>query len=122
MLILDESWFYFSTGHEITRLRESESPPEREKHMIQAKKKWSRLLGIPMAFILLTPFQKETVLKRYTTSNILYSEFLNIVQSRGRVNSLLLQTMRDRIRPEKPEYFVSLIPSEPRRILRIRQI
>jgi hypothetical protein len=33
--------------------------PEREKYMIQVKKKWSQLLGICMAFMLLMPFQKE---------------------------------------------------------------
>jgi hypothetical protein len=70
LLTLDESCFDLSTDHEIICLRESEPPTEREKHMIQAKKKIIAIAGICMVFILLTPFQKKKVLMSLVTSNI----------------------------------------------------
>jgi hypothetical protein len=90
--------------------------------MIQAKKTWSRLLGIDVAFVLSMPFQKEKILMPPTKSNTSYCQFLNIVQNRGCVNSSFMQTMPWCMRPESLEHFASLIPSESRRILCIRQI
>jgi hypothetical protein len=68
-----------------------------EKHIIQIKQKMATIAWNPHGFHVIDDFPKDKVLNPLTTSNIFYSQSLNIVQSWGCASLLFMQTMPDRI-------------------------
>jgi hypothetical protein len=96
LLTLDESWFYLSRDHEIIWLRESESPIEKEKHMIQVKRKMITMIWNPHGFHIVHALPKgENFNVIYYVEHILqlileyYSKSIVVVES-------FMQTMPDR--------------------------
>jgi hypothetical protein len=50
IITLDESWFYFSTDHEMIWLQSDEKVPEREKHTIRSKTLMLTIVGNSSGF------------------------------------------------------------------------
>jgi hypothetical protein len=95
IITLDQSWFYFSTDHEHTRLCPEEQPPEMPKQAIQGRKMMPTITWNPLRFQLLeAPSKGRTFNAEHNRDNILMALLPPGRRSMGE-NLLFIQIMPD---------------------------